>query len=296
MAMVDMKQIHALEDATDLLADPAGLRRRAAEHGCLFFRGLLDPSRVNDVRRQILTVCNDNGWLAPGSDPMSGIAHPDTRVYESDDPRWQNFYNDVLCIRDFHALALDPALIGMFEVLFGEPPLAHSRNICRLVFPDLNTHSTPPHQDNYFIGGSDETWTAWIPLGDCPEELGGLAVNRGSHRYGMLETTEGVGPGGRQVPVEDDSAWVGGDYACGDVIILHSLTIHQGRDNLTPDRLRLSADYRYQPRSHPVREDSLQPHMNWLTWEEIYGQWDGDDPVKYYWKAWDLDVVKREPR
>ena len=46
----------------------------------------------------------------------------------------------------FHALALDPAMIGMLEVLFGEQVLTHSRNICRLVFPDMNAHSTPPHQ------------------------------------------------------------------------------------------------------------------------------------------------------
>ena len=87
-----------------------------------------------------------------------------------------------------------------------------------------------------------------------------FAVARGSHRRGKLETFEGVGPGGRQVPVEEDSVWVGGDYMCGDVIILHSLTIHQGRDNESADRLRISSDYRYQPRSHPVRDDSLQPH------------------------------------
>ena len=37
MAMVDMKQIHALEDETELLARPHELRQRAAEHGCLFF-------------------------------------------------------------------------------------------------------------------------------------------------------------------------------------------------------------------------------------------------------------------
>ena len=294
--MVDMKQLHTLEDATGLLARPHELRQRAAEHGCLFFKRLLDPARVLEVRRQVLGVCREHGWLDEGSDLMAGVSDPGVRVVESDDPRWQAFYNDVLRIRDFHGLALDPAIIRMFEALFDEPVLAHSRNICRLVFPDMNSHSTPPHQDNYFIGGSDETWTAWIPLGDCPEELGGLAVNRGSHRGGMLETSEGVGPGGRQVAIEDASSWVGGDYACGDVIVLHSLTIHQGRDNLTPDRLRLSSDYRYQPRSHPVREDSLQPHMNWLTWEEIYERWDEDDPEKYYWKGWDLDVVKREPR
>ena len=179
MAMVDMRQIHALEDATDLLRHPDELRQRAAEHGCLFFRRLLDPARVMEVRRHVLGVCREHGWLAPDSDLMAGIANPGISVFEGDDPRWQAFYDDVQRIYDFHALALDPAVIGMLEVLFGEPVLAHSRNICRLVFPDTNAHSTPPHQDNYFIGGSDETWTAWIPLGDCPEELGGLAVDLG---------------------------------------------------------------------------------------------------------------------
>ena len=219
MAMVDMKQIHSLEDATDLLANPGELRQRAKEDGCLFFRGLFDPECVLEVRLQVLEVCREHGWLADESDLMEGIANPGIRVGESGVPRWQAFYEDLLRVRDFHALALEPAIIRMFEALFGESVLAHSRNICRVVFPDMNTHSTPPHQDNYFIGGSDETWTAWIPLGDCPEKLGGLAVNRGSHRHGMLETSEGVGPGGRQVAVEDDSSWVGGDYACGDLIV-----------------------------------------------------------------------------
>ena len=46
MAMVDMKQIHSLEDATDLLANPGELRQRAKEDGCLFFRGLFESARV----------------------------------------------------------------------------------------------------------------------------------------------------------------------------------------------------------------------------------------------------------
>ena len=168
MAMIDMKQIEALEDATDLLQDPETLRRQAQENGYLFFRNLLDPERVIEVRHQILSICRDHGWLMDGSEVTEGIANPDIQVVESKDPRWQAFYDDVLKIRDFHALALEPPLIRAFEVLFGEQVLPHSRNICRLVFPDTDTHSTPPHQDNYFIGGSDETWTAWIPCGDCP--------------------------------------------------------------------------------------------------------------------------------
>lgn len=296
MAMVDMKTINSLEDATHILTRPDKIRQRAKEDGYLYFRELLDPARVLEVRKQVLGVCLEHGWLEEGSNIMEGIATPEIRVGETNDPLWQAFYKDVQKIRDFHALALEPKIIQLFKILFEESVLAHSRNICRLVFPNMETYSTPPHQDNYFIGGSDDTWTAWIPCGDCPEKLGGLAVNRGSHRSGMLETSEGIGPGGRQVAVKDDTSWVSGDYRCGDVIILHSLTIHQGRDNITTDQLRLSFDYRYQPRSHPVREDSLQPHMNWLTWNEIYERWDVDDPVKFYWKDWPLEVIPRKPR
>jgi ectoine hydroxylase-related dioxygenase (phytanoyl-CoA dioxygenase family) len=79
---------------------------------------------------------------------------------------------------------------------------------------------------------------------------------------------------------------------CGDVLFLHSLTVHQGRDNRS-DRLRLSCDYRYQPRSHPVRADSLEPHLHWLTWDEIYEHWPNDTPVKLYWQNWDLDITPR---
>ena len=85
---------------------------------------------------------------------------------------------------------------------------------------------------------------------------------------------------------------MGGRRLCrvGDVLICHSLTAHQGQDNESGDRLRISLDYRYQPMSHPVREDSLEPHMHFTDWEDIYAKWDADDPLKYYWRTWDLQI------
>ena len=291
MAMVNMAQIEPLEDMTNLLDQPGELRRRGREDGCLFFSGLLASQKVNSVRTQILAVCNKHGWIMEGSDYTKGVANTEVLVLEEADPKWQAFYNDLQKVRDFHNLALDKDLIHVFEALFGESVLPHSRNICRVVFPNSASHSTPPHQDNFYIGGSEETWTAWIPCGDCPVTLGGLSVAKGSHKQGNLQVKEAVGPGGRQVDVEEQQVWVGGDYACGDVIILHSLAIHQGRDNMSQDRLRVSCDFRYQPMSHPIRSDSLIPHMRWLTWEEIYRSWDPADPIKYYWENWDLQIT-----
>ncbi len=290
MAMTAMHSVEPYVDSTPLLNDPEALRQRGRKDGCLFFKGLLPPDALLNVRRQILEVCKKHGWLQESSELMHGIAQEGFSTIESNDPRWKNFYPDVLKLRDFQTLALHSSIVDMLEVLFGEKVLPHSRNICRVMFPKTEEHSTPPHQDHFYIGGSDETWTAWIPLGDCPIELGSLAVARGTHTRGMMDVHEAKGAGGRAVDVDRESQWFSGDFSGGDVLILHSMTVHQGRDNQTADRLRLSVDYRYQPLSHPIREDSLLPHMGGIDWEEIYADWAADDPTKYYWKDWDLDV------
>ena len=278
MAMVQMNRLETLQDATNLLDQSTELQQQASQDGYLFFSNLLDSTKVLNLRQKVMSICEKHGWTQSGTNCIEGLANLDLLVVEGGDPRWQDFYADVQRLSEFHQLALDENIIRVFEVLFGEKVLPHSRNICRLVFPNSSSHSTPPHQDNLYIGGSTETWTAWIPCGECPEMLGGLAVAKGSHRQGKLDDKEAVGPGGRQVEVSNDQIWVGGDYNCGDVIILHSLTVHQGRDNLSGNQLRASCDFRYQPRSHPVRADSLLPHMGWLNWEQIYQDWKSDNP------------------
>ncbi|MBT3344696.1 MAG: phytanoyl-CoA dioxygenase [Gemmatimonadetes bacterium] len=293
MAMTPMSSVEPFLDSTSLLSDPTALRRRADELGYLFFPGLLATGPLLDVRQQILQICQSHSWIQEGTDLSAGIAIKEDVVIESTgDPRWQAFYNDVQKLRDFHALCLSEPILGALEVLFGESVLPHPRNILRVIFPRSASHTTPPHQDHFYIGGSRDTWTAWFPLGDCDAELGSLAVVPGSHQLGFLDVHEAKGAGGRAVAVDDGKTWVGGDFACGDLLFVHSLAIHQGRPNET-DRLRLSCDFRYQPRSHQVRRDSLTPHMNWLTWDEIYQDWPSQDPVRSYWCDWDLNVVER---
>ncbi len=215
MAMTTMHDVQPYVDSTSLLLDAAALRQRAREDGCLFFRGLLPQDDVLDVRGQVLEVCRRHGWLVEGSDPMQGVVRAEGAVIESGDPRWQAFYCDVLKLRAFHALALHDKMVDALGVLFGEAVLPHSRNICRAMFPQTQTHSTPPHQDHFYIGGSDETWTAWIPLGDCPAELGSLAVARGTHAGGFIrDVHEAKGAGGRAVEVAEEAAWFGGVVTC----------------------------------------------------------------------------------
>ena len=272
-------------DSAPLLRDPAALRARAAEDGCLYLPGLLPAQDVLGVRAAILGLCAEAGWCDAG-----GRATPGAGPFIEGQPEFMAVYDRIQRLEAFHALALHPALLGMYAALFGEPVLAHPRNIARVMFPRNNLHATPAHQDAVHIRGTAETWTAWMPLGDCPGELGGLAVMLGSQREALLGTHTAYGAGGRAVDTDPLAyRWVAGDMRAGDVLTFHSHTVHQGLPNRTADQMRLSVDFRYQPASHPVAPDSLLPHFGRLTWDQIYDGWTGG-AGRYYWRELPLQV------
>jgi hypothetical protein len=275
--MMPMGPVEPFEDATALLADAASLRARAARDGYLFFRGLLDRDRVLALRRDMLSVCARHGLLDPAAPLDEGRARQGPPLIASvlrEGPFFR-FYRDILALRRFHGVIEEPALLAAFEVLFGEPVRPHSRTIGRVVFPRTEAYTTAPHQDHVYIRGSLDTWTCWVPLGDFPEELGPVAVLRGSHTAGLLPIEKAFGPGGLRIDLPAGHTWVTGPLAVGDVVCFHSLTFHQGRDNKTEASLRLSLDGRLQPRSHPIDPGSLRPHLDFSTWEEINAGWGG---------------------
>ena len=59
-----------------LLDDPQAMRGQMATDGFLFFRGLLPADEIVALRRKILQVCDNYGWIAPGTELMDGIADP----------------------------------------------------------------------------------------------------------------------------------------------------------------------------------------------------------------------------
>ena len=169
----------------------------------------------------------------------------------------------------------------MLELLFDEPPLMHPRHICHAIFPGDPNYVRVPHQDFFAVRGTTDTWTAWLPLGDCGAELGGgLGIVPGSHHRGLQDADDWT----MEVKIASDARWAWSPMSCGDVLLFHSLTIHHAQKNAT-DRVRLAASYRSQPCGQPVAPSSLEPHMQWLPWEELYREWAADDPLRYYWRA-----------
>ncbi|MCS7224507.1 MAG: phytanoyl-CoA dioxygenase family protein [Armatimonadetes bacterium] len=283
-----MEVLKEFRDAMPILSDGNQLRERMTQDGYLFFRRLLPEDEVLAVRRDIIRLCQDKGWV---DETERASSHP---RWEGSDDYWE-VYDALQCLESFHALAHRPELKDIVYHLVQEEVFVHPRNIARITFPNVDQSTTPPHQDYVHIQGTTETYTAWIPLGFCPVELGGLAVLAGSHRYGLLSVHPAVGPGNLAVRVDNlEGDWLTTDYEPGDVLIFHSLTVHRALPNRSQDQLRLSVDYRYQGLSQPICDGALQPHYGRLTWDQIYKGWQRQE-LMYYWEGLPLHLVPYDP-
>lgn len=288
-------ELQPFTDSNNALEDGAELKRRMAQDGYLFFKNLVSQERVLETRLEIVGLLQSAGWLKEGKEPMDVISAPGANYVEPL-PAYMQVYNELIKGEAFNRLALEPRLIKMLDTLFGEQTLAHSRNIARIIFPQNTLYTTPSHQDYIHIQGTMDTYTAWMPLGDCPKELGSLVVLQGSHRAGVLPVEAAYGAGGLGIDTESlPYQWVGSDFECGDVVVFHSLTVHKALPNLAEEQIRLSVDFRYQPLSHPIDHSSLLPHHNKVAWEEIYAKWKSDD-AKYYWSDLPIRYAGHDPK
>ncbi len=274
-------------DSTDVLNDGFELGRRMERDGYLFIGELLPPAVVEALRMQLLEIARDAGWVQRHAPLVEAVADQNGFCVEPE-PVYMEKYHAMYKLPEFHAIQHHPNLIGMFERMLEETVLPHPRIIGRTIFPQRNAFTTPPHQDFIPIQGTEDTYTAWIPLSDLPRELGGLQIAAGSHRRGVYDFQPAMGAGGLEVLDPLEGTWRYSPFKQGDVLIFHSLAVHKGMPNGS-DRLRMSIDARYQRASEPIAPGSLQPHSQPSTWEEVYAGWP-ETELKYYWRKWDMEI------
>lgn len=237
------------------------------ERGYVFVRGLVPEEKVLQVRREVLELCSEAGWLDSSCDLMEGIAAPGHEPLSEGMPEYMKVYRQILRLPSFHDYPCQSEFIDIAQKLLPGRVLVHPRRIGRITFPNYQVATTPPHQDHFYIRGTVETYSCWTPLGSCPMELGALAVSPGSHKSGFIEHSvfqEGA-VGGRAVALNDDETlWHCSDFGLGDTLFFHAYTIHKALPNLTADQLRVSTDNRYQVQGEAIDESSLKPHLEFL--------------------------------
>ncbi len=289
------QEIREFRISNDAIDEPAELQRRIADEGYLFFKRMQDPDKMWELREVMMTRIQEAGWLLPDTDPVDGIADVSKQCTEGD-LEYTAGYGHVYKLEAFHRAGHWPEVTTMIEKIMGRPAMPHPQQIARIWFPQYTEHTTPIHQDFVHFQGNYETLTSWAPIGDCPIELGGLAVIPGSHKVErVLDHHFSLGAGGLVVNVEEeeeiDPTWYSTDYEAGDTLIFPALTIHGALPNETEDKLRLSLDNRYLAVGDLIAEHMLEPHgPSGLSWEQVYQDWEADE-YQYYWKEVDNPVV-----
>jgi Phytanoyl-CoA dioxygenase (PhyH) len=234
-----------LHDASSSLGQPERLREIAERDGFVYFRELVPADLVLSLRQTVLEFAAGIGWLEPGTSPAEARAMPGKRVGYYEDPDWVNLQVHVQMRSEMWNLGDCSHIHRALRALDGRSTYLYlsTANTCRIFSPHADM-ATQPHQDAHYFRVIGHFWTAWIPLGDCPRELGPLALLPASHVDGLRSHTGlGIVDGG--VAVSEQAVWLTTDFRCGDVVLFRSHTLHRSLPNQSGSLLRLSADFRY---------------------------------------------------
>jgi ectoine hydroxylase-related dioxygenase (phytanoyl-CoA dioxygenase family) len=281
-----------MRPSNSLLGDVPALRERLQEDSYLYFEQVLPVDKILALRRRMLEVLESHGWALGG--PQLMAAETAAKVSDEGQDDFARVYDDLQRLEPLHTLAHDDDLLGIMRQVVGPTAFSHPLKVARVAFPENYEVSTPPHQDYPNNQGTTGLTAAWIPVGDCPRDLGALAIMRGSHRFGLRELDLHPGPGNRQAVLpevmREALRWVTTDFAAGDVLLFPSLTVHASLHNASEFNLRLSVDFRYQQEGEALTDLVLHPHFQRLTWDDVYADW-SSDAHQYYWKDLDYEVV-----
>jgi ectoine hydroxylase-related dioxygenase (phytanoyl-CoA dioxygenase family) len=267
---------------------PDLLHREIASKGYVLVRDLLPRPDLDKVLADVAQVLSRSGWLQSGATPSERIANA-TAACGDPDPAFKNTYREVFNLETFHALPHHPQLKAVMKMIVGDRVLVHPKPIGRLIFPNTERLRVHAHQDYRFMNGDPECYTVWIPLHDCPTDVGPLQILEGSHHFGFQNHIDE----NLHVPeipsgAEMGDAWAGGNINAGDVLIFHSLTVHAAAPNLSR-RMRISLDCRFQDYARVINPANLAfAGESGKSWADIYRGWSSQS-LQYYWKSLPLN-------
>jgi phytanoyl-CoA dioxygenase PhyH len=228
-----------LADSGGLIGDAGGLRRRLADDGYLFFRGLLPAAQVGAIGQAVLAELHAGGWVDD-----RGIPSIQPRAVNSMDALADPAFRAAMFGPAFNQIPYLTALRQVIRRVLGPAAFSYPAKVLRAVYPErpqARPRGRYIHYD-YGVSGVQDMLTSWIPLMDIPVRLGGLAVQPGGH----------LGPPRRPSPLNPaEPGWATTSYEPGDAIIFHCLTPHAALPN-HGSALRISGDFRWQRPDQPV--------------------------------------------
>jgi hypothetical protein len=239
-----VKAVDELVDSYAYRTDASELRRRLADYGYVFVRGLLPAPDVQAAYAGVTAELRRGGWIDGQGRPVPPPTPVNFREALADP-----VFRRALVSRDFNRLVYLGPLRALIAEILGHASFPYPAKVLRTVYPERPpavTRGRYIHQD-YGAAGVQDMLTTWLPLMDIPAQVGGLAVQPGSH----------LGPPRRPRVLEPrQPGWASTDYRPGDVLVFHCLTAHAALPNRS-SALRISGDFRWQRADQPAPEQMV---------------------------------------
>jgi len=246
----------------------ANLRDQFRAQGYLWLKGFFPRQDVMALRRRYYQHMQPAGIVAATDDPADGVysGQRDTSGLST------KLQLEFVRLAAYESFCFHPALWQFYEAFLGGGVYLHKRKLVRNSLPGEES-TTGAHYDLVYLrGGTDTVCTSWIPLGDCPLEMGGLMYLEGSDAAGRKLEGEFAAKSADLSPEQRisaynkhmtasgwitkdvgaiadkfDTRWLLADYEAGDMVIHSAYMIHASTQNVDlRQRMRLSTDIRYQ--------------------------------------------------
>lgn len=277
-----------LRDSSGDLGDWSTLRSRIRDDGYVFVRGLLDEHLVRDIGRQCMAALQKAGWTERRADPVDAAPVAPVRATSVRDAFRDRGYRRVVVNEGFNRLPYLPPFNDVMRQIMGPNAFCYPLKLARVVYPTTFVPQQPGGIVHKDYSAVQDMFTTWVPLVDIPSSLGGLAVRAGSQRHAgfVPRPMDGREPG-----------WATTDYRPGDVLVFHCLTTHAALPN-HGDRLRLSAEYRWQLTDDPVPERMVRGRRGREIGARLFGRkpWWHPVPANLQYRTGGLDLRERQDR
>jgi hypothetical protein len=264
-----------LRDSSDSLGNVGELRRRMDSEGYVFLPGFLERNAIANVRREICEILAADGCLDDQFPPDEAVAKEGVNPYFRPD-----IANNTAAGETLREVIYGERMMRFFDQFLGGRTRHYDFTWLRVIGPGGGTN---PHCDVVYMGrGTKNLYTAWVPFGDVPLNVGGLILKEGSHLNPTLRSgyctldvdtrcenhpagttqlaaqgLDGFGALAKTVSaVEEDTGgrWLTfPEFRMGDLLLFSIFTVHGSVDNQS-QRIRISSDSRYQLASDPVDE------------------------------------------
>ena len=254
------------------LDDHASLLAQLDHQGYLLLRDVLDRSQVMSARREVFDRLAAVGEIRSPAELGIATGESQRREVAGD---LDAFWREVSSGEALRTVTHGTCLQDLMARVLGEPARPHDLIYLR---PMSVGQVTRLHYDfPFFARYSTRIQTAWVPLGEIPQNEGPLLIVEGSNRfldwtetirnhdYQNDHTNEVVQRAAYEQPNATDPITLARqrgvrllstDFCPGDVVVFSGFTLHGSLDNCsTIDRVRLSCDVRFQPATDSIADE-----------------------------------------